>query len=202
MSYQLACSFSVFDKACQGDTQALDILIRFCGLALHRAISRLLRNVSALENDDIAQETWLLLLKDHCRVLRQYDFDKGDFGSFLFGVATRVVRNHRRRNACRSPREKSMTYPSTEFPICDALLHEVIEDLSTEASVAENRFLQQSLLRAHEQNASYSKVNSRQLTHRLFEKVWPLVYGPDVPLSPRNNKPRRSPGRAKSKRTN
>jgi len=85
MSYQSGASFSLFNKACLGDRQALDILILFCGPALHQAVGRLLRNVSALENDDVAQETWLLLLKDHCRVLRQYDFDKGDFGAFLFG---------------------------------------------------------------------------------------------------------------------
>src|SRR6266481_215875 len=115
MSYQSAHSFSVFDKACQGDRQALDILIRFCGPALHRAIGRLCRNASALEIDDIVQETWLLLLKDGRRVLRQYDFDKGDFGSFVYGVGTRVVRIHQRRNARRSPREISC--PLTEFPI-------------------------------------------------------------------------------------
>ena len=182
MRYQQLTHFPLFDRACQGDRDALHALIDFCSPCLRQVIGKLCYHSSHLEIDDLYQETWFLLLKKKCRVLRQWQVDKGEFGAFLFGVAAKVVRKHQHRQALHYQREISLTrLPATEFPVTYPSIGEVIGDLSNEASPAENRFLQGPLLRLRERNDLYSKTNRRQLTHRLLDKAWPLIYGPDVP---------------------
>src|SRR5207302_399451 len=60
-------------------------------------------------------------------------------------------------------------------------LEEIIKDLTIVATASESRYLEQFLLQPRERTCQCSQANSRQLTHRLFDKVWPLVYGQDVP---------------------
>src|SRR5438132_7218100 len=173
---------SLLKMACDGDPGALQTLIEFCGPRLRRAIEKMCCNSPALEIDDIFQETWFLLLKDNSRVLRQYRSSKDDLGAFLFGVARNVVRKQQHPKVLRDKLALPMArFSSGQIPVRNPNLNEIIGDLAAQATVAEIRFLKQSLFQPAEGNTRYSQANSRQLTCRLLDKVWPLVYGEDVP---------------------
>src|SRR4029077_16647716 len=100
-------------------------------------------------------------------------------GAFLFGVARKIAVNHRAGRARkRISLAKFRCRPSA---VSDLNVKQTIEDLSLRASFAEKRFLQESLLAQPGQKLFYSKTNRWQLSHRLFNKLWPLVYGPEIP---------------------
>src|SRR2546422_269732 len=144
MRSQQPFNFPLLDRVCEGDRKALEDLIRFCGSRLHQSIASLCRDRLQTEIDDIYQATWLLLMKDGCRILRRYHPEKGDLGAFLFGVACQVTRKHQARQA-------RLEVPVFGFRlgqarVCDDNLKQTIDDLFMRASSAERRFLRESLL--------------------------------------------------------
>lgn len=191
MHFQPSGESSTFRKACHGDKEALEVLIEFLGPRLHQWIGRFCSDCLGEETDDVYQETWLLLIKDECRILRRYQPEKGDLGAFLLGVARNVAI---RRRADRARSKVSLSkLRGHQLPVSDSNIQQTIEDLSMRASFAEKRFLRECLLGQPSQESTHSKTNRWQLSHRLFNKLWPLVYGPEVPRpTPRRHSPSRS----------
>jgi RNA polymerase sigma factor (sigma-70 family) len=166
-------------RAWQGDRDALEVLIKFCRPVLYHWIARLCPNNHGEEIDDIYQETWLFLIKDNWRILRRYQPEKGEFGAFLVGVARKIAK---KRHARRPKNEMPLSRSQARQPsVSDVNLQQAIQDLSMRASPAEKRFLRECLLGPADENTVYSKANHWQLSHRLLDKAWPLVYGPEIP---------------------
>ena len=193
MHFQPGGDHVLFSKACQGDRKALETLIEFVGPRLHQRIARLCPDRLRGEIDDIYQETWLLLIKDECRILRRYQPEKGDLGAFLLGVARKVAT---KRRAGKARSRIFLSKLACRYPVPDLTVNQTIEDLFTRASFAEKRFLRESLLSPPDQETAYSKTNCWQLSHRLLNKLWLLVYGPEIPRPRRNVKQPTSQPRA------
>jgi DNA-directed RNA polymerase specialized sigma24 family protein len=182
MDRQQTAGFPLLTMACQGDRRAIEMLIEFCGPRMRRVIRKLCRKSPHLDVDDVFQDVWFVLLKSNRQVLGRYQASKGDLGAYLIGIINKVVCKNQYQQRLRGKHEVHLaSFPSGQDPFVDPGLEETVKDLAAVSTSSENHFLEQSLLQRQEKTCRYSQVNSRQLTRRLLDKAWSLVYGQDVP---------------------
>jgi len=176
-------------KRCtKGDWQAWESLVTQYGRRLRELIKRLLGRDHYAETDDLFIETWWILLKDDYRVLRRYNQSEGTFAAYLLGIGRNAVRNSKRRGGLSRKRQVSMSHFSPDrFRTLDMHVKEITEELESQATNAEKRFLLRALLQPPGFEVPYSDANRRTLTQRLLDKAWPLLYGAEVSRPHRRN---------------
>jgi len=179
---------ALLKRCTKGDCHAWENLVAQYGRQLRELIERLLGRDHDAESDDLFTETWWILVKDDYRVLRRYNPSQGTFAAYLMGIGRNAVRNSQRRGGLTRKRQVPISHLSPDrFRTWDIDVNEITEELESQATNAEKRFLQRALLQPPDTEKPYSDPNTRVLTERLLDKAWPLLYGGDVSRPHRPN---------------